>query len=54
MLLTITNGTYAVQLQAGALKDARGNLSAAATSSVVVGDIPADTTKPVVTLDTEN
>ena len=47
---TITNGTYTVQLQAGAVKDALGNTSAAATTTVTVGD-SADTTKPVASLD---
>ena len=46
----IANGTYTVQLQAGAVKDALGNASSAATTKVVVGD-SADKTKPVATLD---
>lgn len=47
----IPNGTYTVQLQAGAVKDALNNLSSAATTTVVVGDA-ADKVKPVATLDT--
>lgn len=47
----IPNGTYTIQLQAGAVQDALGNLSSAATTTVVVGDA-ADKTKPVATLDT--
>lgn len=47
----IANGTYTVQLQAGAVKDSLGNASSAATTKVVVGD-SADKTKPVATLGT--
>lgn len=47
----IPNGTYTIQLQAGAVQDALGNLSSAATTTVTVGDA-ADKTKPVATLDT--
>ncbi|MGN7469301.1 hypothetical protein [Brevibacillus sp. SAFN-007a] len=49
---TMANGTYTVQIGAGAVKDALGNLNTAASTTVTVGD-PADTTKPTVTLDTE-
>lgn len=48
----IENGTYTVQLQAGAVKDAKGNLSAAGTVSIVVGS-STDTTKPTVVVDSE-
>ncbi|MBW5468726.1 hypothetical protein GPJ61_12755 [Brevibacillus formosus] len=48
----IENGTYTVQIGAGAVKDALGNLSAAATTTVTVGSA-ADTVKPTATLDTE-
>jgi hypothetical protein len=45
----IANGNYTVQLQAGAIKDARSNNSAVASTTVTVGDA-ADTTKPVTAL----
>ncbi|MCC8438727.1 hypothetical protein HP567_029780, partial [Brevibacillus sp. M2.1A] len=48
----IENGTYTVQIGAGAVKDALGNLSAAATTTVTVGNA-TDTVKPTATLDTE-
>ena len=49
----IANGTYTVQLQAGAVKDSLGNASSAATTKVVVGD-SADKDKPVATLGTSS
>lgn len=46
----MANGTYAIQLQAGAVEDAHGNKSAAASATVVVGNA-TDVTKPTVSLD---
>jgi hypothetical protein len=47
----IENGTYTVQLQAGAVKDAKLNASSAASTTITVGN-GSDTTKPTVTLGT--
>ncbi|MET3696758.1 S-layer family protein [Bacillus oleivorans] len=50
---TIPNGTYTVQLQAGAVKDAKANLSSAGSVTIVVGS-GNDSSKPTATLDIEN
>jgi hypothetical protein len=48
----IANGTYTVALQSGAVKDAKNNNNAIATTTLTVGDA-VDTEKPVTILDAD-